>query len=145
MSNKVLMPKITSLYEFTQNYTNNIDDCIEFSKSMKQSDRFSFDRFGCRKYYIVKRVGKTKTSYVLKCSSCDKQHSLLSGTIFHNCKFDLYKVLLDIFLFFNENSRICTIDLCSILDINYKTALLLESKCRILMSLSNLDKLLNSR
>lgn len=35
MSNKVLMPKITSLYEFTQNYTNNIDDSIEFSKSMK--------------------------------------------------------------------------------------------------------------
>ena len=36
------------------------------------------------------------------------------------------------------------IELCSILDVNYKTALLLESNCRILMSLSNSDKLLNS-
>lgn len=53
MSNKVLMPKKASLYEFTQNYTNNIDNCIEFSKSMKWLDRYSFVRFGCRKYYIA--------------------------------------------------------------------------------------------
>ena len=35
MSNKVLKPKKTSLYEFTQNYSNNINNCIEFFKSMK--------------------------------------------------------------------------------------------------------------
>ena len=73
-----------------------------------------------------------------------KQHSLLSGTIFQSCKIDLYKLLLGIFLFFNENKGISAVDLCSILDVNYKTALLLENKCRILMSLSNSDKLLNS-
>gem|GEM_PF-2270532 len=36
------------------------------------------------------------------------------------------------------------IDLCSILDVNYKTVLLLKSKCRFLMSPINSDKLLNS-
>ena len=144
MSNKVLKPKKASLYEFTQNYSNNINNCIEFFKSMKWPDGFSCDRCGCHKYYLVKRVGKTKTSYVLECASCHKQHSLLSGTIFQSCKLDLYKLLLGIFLFFNENKGISAIELCSILDVNYKTALLLESKCRILMSLSNSEKLLNS-
>ena len=108
------------------------------------ADGFSCDHCGCHKYYLVKRVGKTKTSYVLECSSCHKQHSLLSGTIFQSCKLDLYMLLLGIFLFFNENKGISAISSCSILDVNYKTSLLLESKCRILMSLSNSDKLLNS-
>ena len=144
MSNKVLKPKKASLYQFTQKYSNNIDNCIEFFKSMKWSEGFSCDRCGCHKYYLVKRVGKTKTSYVLECSSCHKQHSLLSGTIFQSCKLDLYKLLLGVFLFFNENKGISAIELCSILDVNYKTALLLESNCRILMSLSNSDKRLNS-
>ena len=80
----------------------------------------------------------------LNAAHADKQHSLLSGTIFQSCKLDLYKLLLGIFLFFNENKGISAVDLCSILDVNYKTALLLENKCRILMSLSNSDKLLNS-
>ena len=68
MSNKVLKPKKASLYEFTQNYSNNIINCIEFFKSMKWPDGFLCDRCGCHKYYLVKRVGKTKTSYVLECA-----------------------------------------------------------------------------
>lgn len=111
---------------------------------MKWPEGNSSDRCGFHKYYLVKRVGKTKTSYVLECSSCHKHHSLLSGTIFQSCKLDLYKLLLCIFLFFNENKGISAIELASILDVNYKTALLLESKCKILMSLSNSDKLLKS-
>ena len=30
MSNKVLKPKKASLYQFTQKYSNTIDNCIEF-------------------------------------------------------------------------------------------------------------------
>lgn len=40
MSNKVLKPKKASLYEFTQNYSNNINNCIEFFKSMKWPKAF---------------------------------------------------------------------------------------------------------
>ena len=40
MSNKVLKPKKTSLYQFTQNYSNNIGNCIEFFKSMKWPEVF---------------------------------------------------------------------------------------------------------
>lgn len=35
-------------------------------------------------------------------------------------------------------------NLCSMLDVNYKTALLLKTKCRILMSSSNSEKILDS-
>ena len=94
MSNKVLKPKKASLYEFTQNYSNNINNCIEFFKSMKWPDGFSCDHCRCHKYYLLKCVGKTKTSYVLECSSFHKQQSLLSSTIFQSCKLDLYKLLL---------------------------------------------------
>lgn len=51
MSNKVLKPKKASLYEFTQNYSNNIDNCIEFFKSMKLFSGNSSDR--CRCYSII--------------------------------------------------------------------------------------------
>lgn len=77
MSNKVLKAKKPSLYEFTQNYSNNINNYIEFFKSMRWPDGFSCDHCGCHKYYLVKRVGKTKTSYVLECSSCHKQQLIL--------------------------------------------------------------------
>ena len=60
MSNKVLKPKKASLYQFTKKYSNNIDNCIEFFKSMKWPEGFSCDRCGCHKYYLVKRIGKTK-------------------------------------------------------------------------------------
>ena len=49
MSNKVLKPKKASLYQFTQNYSNNIGNCIEFFKSMKWPGGFSCDRVGCHK------------------------------------------------------------------------------------------------
>ena len=47
MSNKVLKPKKASLYQFTQNYSNNKDNCIEFFKSMKWAGGNSSERCGC--------------------------------------------------------------------------------------------------
>lgn len=44
---------------------------------MKWPDGFSYDHCGYHKYYLVKRVEKTKTSYVLECSSCHKQQLIL--------------------------------------------------------------------
>lgn len=144
MSYKILKPKKMSLYDFTKKYANNPINCVGFFYTMKWPGGFSCDRCQCHEYWLVKRTGKTKVSYVLECKQCHKQHSLLSGTIFQSCKLDLYKLLLGIFLFFNENKGISAITLMSHLDINYKSALLLETKCRILMSLSNSQKLLES-
>ena len=52
--------------------------------------------------------------------------------------------MLVLFLFFNSNKGIGTMDMKSYLDVNYKTALLLCRKCRILMAESNSDKILDS-
>ena len=103
MSNKVLKPKKASLYEFTQNYSNNINNCIEIFKFMRWPDGFLCDHCGCYKYYLVKHVGKTKISYVFERSLCHKQQSLLSLTIFQSCKLDLYKFLLGILLFYEAD------------------------------------------
>lgn len=48
------------------------------------------------------------------------------------------------FLFFKSNKGISAIELASELDVNYKTALLLARKCRILMAQSCNDKILDS-
>ena len=50
MSNKLLKPKKASLCEFTQNYSNNINNCIELFKSIEWPDGFSYDHCGYHKY-----------------------------------------------------------------------------------------------
>lgn len=52
--------------------------------------------------------------------------------------------MLGLFLFFNNSKGISAMDMRSHLDVNYKTALLLCRKCRILMAESNSDKILDS-
>lgn len=145
MSNKVLKPKKLSLYYYMQHYGCNELKCAEFFKSMKWPEGFSCDSCNCHDYYLIRRQGKTKTSFVLECKHCHKQHSLLSGTVFQSCNLPLSKLLLGIVLFFNDNKGHTAVSLASELDINYKSALLLENKCRILMSMSNSEYLLESQ
>ena len=142
MSYKILKPKKMSLFDFTKKYANNPMNCVEFFYTMKWPGGFLCDKCQCHEYWFIKRAGKTKVSYVLECKECHKQHSLLSDTVFQNCKLDLYKLYK--LSFFHENKGISAITLMSHLDVNYKSALLLEIKCRILMSLSNSQKLLES-
>lgn len=144
MSYKIIKPKKMPLYDFTKKYANNPMNCVGFFCSMKWPCGFSCEKCQCHEYWVIKRIGKTKVSYVLESKECHKQHSLLSSTIFQGCKLDFYKFLLGIFLFFNENKGISAITLMSHFDVNYKTALLLETKCRILMSLCHSQKLLKS-
>ena len=70
--------------------------------------------------------------------------TLLSNTIFQDNKLDLYKLILGMYLFFTANKGLSAIELANELEINYKTALLLCRKCRILMSQSNSEKILDS-
>ena len=48
------------------------------------------------------------------------------------------------YLFFTANKGLSAIELANELEINYKTALLLCRKCRILMSQRNSEKILDS-
>lgn len=72
MFNKVLKPKKCSLYDFNQNYSNNPNNYIKFFMDTKWPNGFSCDHCNCQQYYLIKHIGKTKTSYVLECVSCHK-------------------------------------------------------------------------
>ena len=83
-------------------------------------------------------------NHVYTCSKCDHQSCLFAGTIFQDCKLDLYKLLLGLFIFFTSNEGVSAMKMRSQLDVNYKTVLLLCRKCRVLMSECNPEKILDN-
>ena len=105
---------------------------------MKWPVGFYCEKCGCTHYYSIKRGD------VFQCKECGHQHYLLSNTIFQDNKLDLYKLILGMYLFFTVNKGLSAIELANELEINYKTAPLLYRKCRILMSQSNSEKILDS-
>ena len=138
MSNKRLKPKKVSFVSLTKKYANDQEACIEFFKNAKWPTGYYCEKCQCTHYYFVKRHN------VFECSHCGHQEYLLSKTLFQDNKLPLYKLILGLFLFFSENKGCTAIKLASDLDINYKSALRLCRKCRILMAQSNSEKILDS-
>ena len=134
---KNLKPRKDSLVALKK-YANNHDECVRFFFDMKWPTGFYCEKCGCTHYYTVKKRN------AFECAECGHQHYLLAGTIFQDNKLDLYTLILGMFLFFTANKGISAIELASELDINYKTALLLARKCRILMAESCSEKILDS-
>lgn len=131
-------PKKPSLVEFTSRYCNNDEACYDFFWTAKYPEGFVCEKCGCTHYRKIVRHNVTE------CTGCGHQHYLFAGTIFQDNKLPLYKLLLGLFLFFVNNKGISAIELRSHLNVNYKTALLLARKCRILMKDSNSTKKLDS-
>ena len=138
MSKTTRKPKKDSMVKFNRKYANNPQACLEYFINMKFPCGFVCDKCGCTHYYYLKRHN------VLECKECGHQHYLFAGTIFQDNKLDLYKLLLGLYLFFTSNKGISGVEMRNNLDVNYKTALLLCQKCRILMSESNSKKILDS-
>ena len=126
-----LKPKKTSLVEFTARYCNNDEACYDFFWNSRYPNGFVCEKCGCTHYRKIRRHNVTE------CTECGHQHYLFAGTIFQDNKLPLYKLLLGLFLFFSNNKGISAIEMRSHLDVNYKTALLLCRKCRILMKESS--------
>ncbi len=132
-------PKKDAIIDFNRKYSNNYEACVEFFFDLKWPDGFYCDRCNCTHYY------KIKDRNVFECKNCKRQQTLLAGTIFQDTKLDLYALLLGIFMFFTNNKGVTGIEISTALDINYKSALLLIRKCRVLMAQSNSEKVLNSK
>ncbi|MEE1410720.1 MAG: hypothetical protein U0J83_01705 [Bulleidia sp.] len=81
-------------------------------------------------------------NHVYTCSKRGHQSCLFTGTLFQDCKLDLYKLLLGLFIFFTSNKGVSALELRSQLDVNYKTALLLYRKCKVLMTECNSEMIL---
>lgn len=138
MTKTKLKPKKESLIELTRRYANNEEECVNFFVQSKFPAGFVCEKCGCTHYYVIKR------HHVLQCKDCMHQHYLFANTIFQDNKLELFKLILGVYLFFTSTKGISAIELASELDINYKTALLLARKCRILMANSNSMKVLDS-
>ncbi len=135
---KALKPKKPSLIEFTRKYSNDEEACYDFFWNAKHPDGFVCEKCGCTHYRKITR------HRVTECKECGHQEYLFAGTIFQDNKLPLYKLLLGILLFFTSNKGISAVEMCSHLDVNYKTASLLCRKCRILMADDNASYVLNS-
>lgn len=131
-------PKKDSLIDFTEKYANNEEACYDFFFQAKYPDGYVCEQCGCTHYRKLTR------HRVSQCKKCGHQQYLFAGTIFQDNKLPLYKLLLGLHLFFTSNKGISAVELASQLDVNYKTALLLCRKCRILMADSNARHILDS-
>lgn len=135
---KRIKPKKDSLIELTRKYSNDHHACIQFFFDMKWPTGFYCEKCGCNHYYTIKR------NNVFKCKECGHEHYLLAGTIFQDNKLELYKLIIGLYIIFTANKGIASTELASMLDVNYKTSLLLNRKCRILMAQSGSEKILDS-
>lgn len=131
--------KKPSMIEFTRKYANNDQACEDFFFRAKYPNGYYCEKCGCTH---CKKI--STRNHVYTCSKCGHQSCLFAGTIFQDCKLDLYKLLLGLFIFFTSNKGVITMEMRSQLDVNYKTALLLCRKCRVLMTECNSEKILDN-
>jgi len=131
-------PKKDSLVELTRKYANDDEACYDFFFHARYPEGYVCEKCGCTHYRKITR------HRVAQCTECGHQQYLFAGTIFQDNKLPLFKLLLGLYLFFTSNKGISAVEMASLLDVNYKTALLLCRKCRVLMSESNSAHTLDS-
>lgn len=124
--------------KFINTYYNDIDKCTEFFFNVKWPGGYCCEKCQNKNFYYI------KSRKLYRCTSCHHDESLLAHTCFEQCKLALNILLLGIFLIFTSKNGISSEDLAEELEVNYKTACLLNTKCRILMRESNCEKTLDS-
>lgn len=127
-----------STADFIEQYYCDLNKCREFFFTMKWPTGFVCDKCGCTHYYFM------STNSCYRCVNCHHDNRLLSNTCFKDSKLPMNKLLYGLFLVFTDKRSISSMKLAEELKVNYKTACLLQSKCRILMRSDNLKKTLDS-
>ena len=106
--------------------------------NMKWPTGFYCEKCGCVHYYFLEKRN------VFEYTKCGHQHYLFAVTIFQDNKLPLFKPILGLYLFFSANKGCLAVEMASQLGVNYKTALKLCRKYRILMILSNSENILDN-
>ena len=127
------------MIEFTRKYANNDQAREEFFLRAKYPNGYYCEKCGCTH---CRKLSTRRRIYV--CTGCGHQLCLFAGTLFQDCKLDLHKLLLGLFIFFTSNKGVSAMEMRSQLDVNYKTALLLCRKCGVLMTECNSEKILDN-
>ena len=124
--------------DFIMTYYADLEACKCFFFDMKWPTGYYCEKCGCTHHYYMKGKG----SY--RCCECHHDERLLSNTCFQDCKLPLNKLLYGIFLIYADKRSISSLELTEELNVNYKTACLLQTKCRLLMRSSNTKQMLDS-
>ena len=124
--------------DFISKYFLDPDACRKFFFDMKWPTGYYCEKCGYTHYYYM----KSRNRY--RCAHCKHDERLLSNTIFRDNKLPLNVLLYGIFLIFSSKRGISDMELAEELKVNYKTACLLQTKCRILMKDSNSKTTLDS-
>ena len=113
--------------------------CEEFFFKAKYPTGYYCEKCVCTHY---RKLSTRRRIYI--CTECGHQLCMFARTLFQDCKLDLHKLLLGLFIFFTSNKGVSAMEMRSQLDVNYKTALLLCRKCRVLMTECNSEKILDN-
>lgn len=117
-----------ALTTFNKKFCNNEEACESFFFKAKYPTGYYCEKCGCTHY---RKIGTI--NHVYACKACGHQEYLFAGSIFQDNKLPLYMLLPGIFLFFNSTKGISGKEMQHQLGVNYKTALFMCRKCRILM------------
>lgn len=130
--------KYMSKADFIAQYYMDMERCQDFFFDMKWPDGYACECCGCESFYYM----PSKKCY--RCARCRHDERLLSKTIFKDCKLALNVLLYGLFLIFTDKRGLSSMELAEELKVNYKTACLLNTKCRILMREANESRCLDS-
>jgi len=113
-----------SIININKNF-NTQNKCVKYLESLRWADGLYCIHCG-----TDKSITKRKKSMLYHCNNCNKDFSVCSGTIFDNTRLPLPKWFLMIDLILNAKKGISSSQLCSNLDITYKTSWLNAMKIR---------------
>jgi transposase-like protein len=115
----------SSLTEFLERFQSD-EDCVQFLAKLRWPDGFSCPRCGPGDAWLTKR-------YLYVCSACEKQTSVIAGTIFEKSKVPLLTWFRAVWFVTDSKSGISAKELQRSLGLSYKTAWLMLHKLRIAM------------
>ena len=111
--------------------------CHELLEKARWPDGFVCPKCDCNRGYRLPEYGLTQ------CANCRYQVSATAGTIFHASHVPLKKWFLTILLITADKGGVSALRLHRLLDVSYKTALLMLRKLRTVMGKQNASQIID--
>ncbi|WP_336515718.1 IS1595 family transposase [Pollutibacter soli] len=115
-----------SIRDFQKKFTTE-DDCKKYLFDLKWGSGYHCRRCNHHLYY------PGRTSFHMRCKSCDYDESVTAGTLFHKIKFPLLKAFGIIFFVCVRKKGMSTLELSKTFAIRQKTAWLFKRKLQMAM------------
>lgn len=110
--------------EKLQELFNSNDKCLEFLANLKWSNGFTCKKCGHTNYC------SGKTPFSRRCTKCKTEESATSGTVFHNCRFEINKAFYIAFNVCKGNSDISSYEFARRLSLRQMTCWSFKDKIK---------------